>query len=107
MIMMTPNWLLGHWATDDHDPVITWVTWDDSYDGELKLDMNLNLKFYLGNNLPRADLQAVTGGTAAHSLGLVVKQLASLGIPYLHHIAGLVENLDLSVSLSPGVKQID
>jgi len=40
------------------------------------------------------------GSTAAHSLGLVVKQLDSLGIPYLHHVAGMYEFLDVKVTSS-------
>ena len=43
----------------------------------------------------RSDLHVVMGGTSSHALGLVVKQLRSLGIPYLHDIAGLAEKLIL------------
>ena len=42
---------------------------------------------------PRADLQAVIGSTAAHALGLIVKQLISIGVPYLHDVLGMMECL--------------
>lgn len=35
---------------------------------------------------PRSDLQVVGGSTAAHALGLVIKQLGALGVPYLPNI---------------------
>ena len=47
----------------------------------------------------RSDLHVVSGGTSAHALALVVRQLRALGIPYLHDIAGLSESLDARLEL--------
>lgn len=38
-------------------------------------------------------MQAVLGSTAAHGLGLIVKQLQSIGVPYLHDVLGMKEFL--------------
>ena len=41
----------------------------------------------------RSDLQIVGGGTALHALGLVVKQLAAIGAPYIQDILGFCQIL--------------